>query len=549
MARIRWGLAGLLGFVSPFWPQTSGPRLPVFEDIAARAGVTFRHQSSATAEKYLIESMGAGVALLDYDNDGLLDIYFVNGAALPSMEKTGEAYWNRLYRNLGGGKFEDVTARTGVKGEGYGMGAATGDFDNDGYTDLFVTNFGSNILYRNTGKGGFENVTAKAGVAGSGWHAGAAFLDYDRDGRLDLIVSRYVQWSFARNPWCGDRKPGFRSYCHPDQFAPITHLAFHNEGGGTFRDVSKALGFEAAPGKGLGIAVNDFDSDGWPDVVVANDSAPQQLFRNDSGKRFQEIGLARGMAYDEDGRTFAGMGVDFADYDNDGRPDVFVNALANQRYALFRNLPDYFEYLSGAAGVGAITASHSGWGARFVDTDNDGWKDLFVAQGHVMDNIELTQPHLRYLEPLLLMRNRGGKFEDISRHSGAVFTKPLAARGAAFGDLDNDGFLDVVIQCNNGPAIVLRNQGNGNRWLTLKLEGTASNRAGIGARVKVTAGGLTQSAMAATAGSYVSASDGRLHFGLGPEGKTAQVEIAWPSGRIQKLGDVAAGQQVTVKEP
>jgi hypothetical protein len=359
-----------------------------------------------------------------------------------------------------------------------------------------------------------------------------------------------VHWSFDRNPHCGDRKPGYRSYCHPDLFQAITHVAFHNNGDGTFTDASKALGFEAAPGKGLGIAMNDFDSDGWPDIAVANDSFPQQLFRNAQGKRFEEIALAKGLAYDEDGRTFAGMGIDFADYDNDGRPDLFVNALANQRYALFRNLPEYFEYSSGPAGVGGITSTHSGWGARFLDYDNDGWKDLFVGQGHVMDNIELTQPNLRYLEPLLLMRNVKGRFTDVSKSSGVVFQTPLAARGVAFGDLDNDGAIDVVVNCNNRAPVLLRNAGGGGKWLMLKLEGAGSNRDGIGARVRVSrASGPVQHAMVTTGGSYLSASDKRLHFGLGADGEALEVEIVWPSGKTQKLGRTRAGQIVSVREP
>lgn len=520
--------------------------LPAFADVTAASGIRFRHEASPTPEKYLIESMGAGVALFDYDNDGRLDIFFVNGASLPQ----GPKFSNRLYRNLGGNRFEDVTAKAGVEGHSYGMGAATGDFDNDGYTDLYVTNYGGNILYRNTGKGAFEDVTTKAGVAGGGWSVGAVFLDYDRDGRLDLFVSRYVKWGFEGNPHCGDRKPGYRSYCHPDLFQPVSHLLFRNAGGGRFTDVSKATGVEAVPGKGLGVAVNDFDSDGWPDIAVANDSFPQQFFRNDGGKRFEEIALAKGLAYDEDGRTFAGMGIDFADYDNDGRPDIFINALANQRYALFRNLPDYFEYSSGPAGVGGITSQHSGWGARFIDYDNDGWKDLFVGQGHVMDNIELTQPNLRYLEPPLLMRNVKGRFQDVSRRSGPPFQTPLAARGVAFGDLDDDGFIDVVVNCNNRPAVLLRNQGGAGNWLMLKLEGSLSNRDAIGARVRVTGlSGLVQQAMVTTGGSYLSASDKRLHFGLGADAHANEVEITWPGGKRQKLGTVRAGQILSVREP
>jgi hypothetical protein len=343
--------------------------------------------------------MSGGVAMFDFDNDGWLDLFFVNGAALTdpmppgrAPDKTDPRYWNRLYKNNRDGTFTDVTERAGLQGTGYGMGVAVGDFDNDGFPDLYVTSLGANTLYRNNGDGTFTDITAKAGVAADGWSTGACFIDYDRDGRLDLMVSRYVEWGFDRNPYCGERRPGYRAYCHPDQFKPATHLLYRNNGDGTFRDVSELSGFGKVPSKGLGVAVNDFDRDGWPDIVVANDSAPEQLFRNNHDGTFTNVALGLGMAYDEDGKTFAGMGVDFADYDNDGWPDVFINALANQRYALFKNSKaTAFDYVSGPSGVAGLTTLHSGWGAKFVDYDNDGWKDLIVAQGHVMDNIELTR--------------------------------------------------------------------------------------------------------------------------------------------------------------
>ncbi len=400
-----------------------------FQDVAAKAGVRFVHSSSRTSQKYLPESMGAGVAMLDYNNDGLMDLFFVNGATLrdtmPSgykPDKTDPRYWNRLFRNNGDGTFTDVTEASGLRGDGYGMGVAVGDFNNDGFPDLYVTSVGRNNLYRNNGDGTFTDVTEKAGVASSGWSTGACFVDYDRDGNLDLIVARYVEWDFSLNIYCGERRAGYRAYCHPDQFKPATHLVYHNNGDGTFTDVSNKCGLGSVPSKGLGIAINDFDRDGWPDVVVANDSFPEQLFRNNRDGTFTDVATPSGMAYDEDGKTFAGMGIDFADYDNDGWPDVFINALAHQRYALYQNLAGRaFDYVSSPAGVAGISTLHSGWGAKFVDYDNDGWKDLFVVQGHVMDNIELTQPSVRYKEPLLLARNRRGKFEDVSRQSGEVF--------------------------------------------------------------------------------------------------------------------------------
>jgi len=395
-------------------------------------------------------------------------------------------------------------------------------------------------------------VTKQAGVGGGGWSAGACFVDYDRDGRLDLIVTRYLDWDFTKNIYCGERKPGFRSYCHPDHFPPARHLVYHNNGDGTFRDVSKQCGIGAVSGKGLGIAISDFDGDRWPDILVANDSSPQQLFRNNQDGTFTELAQSLGLAFDEDGKTFAGMGADFADYDNDGWPDVFVNALANQRYAVFHSQRGRsFDYVSGPTGVGAISILHSGWGAGFLDYDNDGWKDLFVGQGHVMDNIHLTQPSVRYLEPPLLMRNGGGKFQDVSEKSGPPFRAPLAARGVAFGDLNNDGFLDIAINCNNGPALLLRNQGgNGNHWLLVKLVGSRSNRDGIGARLRlVSQSGHEQFAFASAGGSYLSASDPRMHFGLGAERSARLLEIWWPSGTVQRLEKVDADQVLTVREP
>ena len=529
---------------------TPGP-LPVFTEIAAKAGVRFKHESSRTSQKYLPESMGAGVAMFDYDNDGRLDLFFVNGAQLldpmpkgASPDKSAPRFWNRLYRNNGDGTFTDVTEAAGVKGRSYGMGVATGDYDNDGYVDLLVTNLGGNILYHNNGDGTFTDVTAKAGVAGSGWCAGACFVDYDRDGHLDLIVTRYLDWDFSSNIYCGVHRPGYRAYCHPDQFNPVSSLVFHNNGDGTFTDVSKRCGIAASPGKALGIAVNDFDQDGWPDIFVANDSVAEQLFRNNHDGSFTEVALEAGLAYDQNGNVFAGMGVDFADYNNDGWPDVFVNALANQKYMLFRNEKGRFEDVTNPSGLGGITMLHSGWGAKMIDYDNDGWLDLFVAQGHVMDNIELTDPSLRYLEPLLLLKNTEGKFRDVSRQSGPAFQIPLAARGAAFGDLDNDGFIDIAINCNDGHAMVLRNHGgNGNHWLSVRLVGSASNRDGIGARIHLVAqDGSSQFAFVSTAGSYISASDKRAHFGLGASKTVQLLEITWPSGVVQRLDSIPANQ-------
>ncbi|MDQ2777483.1 MAG: CRTAC1 family protein [Acidobacteriota bacterium] len=536
-------------------PEESSPIS--LDDVTSQSGIRFRTQASRTSRKYLVEAMVGGVAMLDFDGDGLMDLYFVNGAALQDPmppggrpDKSDPKYWNRLYRNNGDGTFTDVTVKAGVQGAGYGMGAAVGDYDNDGRPDLYVTNYGRNILYHNNGDGTFSDVTDAAGVAGEGWSTGAMFIDYDRDGKLDLAVSRYLTWDFSKDIFCGDNKPGYRAYCHPDQFPPISHLLYHNEGGGKFKDVSRESGFSGHPGKGLGVAMNDYDGDGWPDIFVANDSAPQQLFHNLHNGKFEEVALVSGVAYDEDGHVFAGMGTDFADYDNDGWPDIFVNALANQRYALFHNIKGMFSYISGPSGLGSASQAHSGWGAHFADFDNDGWKDLFVGQGHVMDNIELTQPYTHYLEPPLLLRNAGGRFQDISASAGSVFHESIAARGVAFGDLYNNGSVDVAINCDDGPAIIARNRGNANHWLTVDTEGVRSNRDGIGARLHlVSENGREQYAMVSTAGSYLSASDKRVHFGLGSVKRVSSIEIRWPSGIVQKLSDVPVDRILHVREP
>ncbi len=535
------------------------PQLPVFSDVRDKTRIGFVCNTSRTPEKYLIETMGGGVALFDYDGDGRLDIFFVNGAALkPHMtatempDKSDPKFWNRLYHNNGDGTFTDVTGRAGVKGHSYGQGVAVGDYDNDGRPDLFVTNYGRNILYHNNGDGTFTDVTDKAGVAGGGWSVGACFVDYDRDGKLDLMVVRYLDWDLQKNPWCGDASRNFRAYCHPSVFKPATYILYHNNGDGTFTDVTVASGFAAHPGNGLGVDINDFDHDGWPDILVANDTLPQQLFRNNHDGTFTEVGERSGLAFDEDGRTFSGMGVSFEDYNNDGWPDVFIGDLADQKYALYKAFGDgkTFEYVTNTSGVGGISMLHSAWGTKFFDYDNDGLKDLLVAQSHVMDNIEQTQPSVHYREPLLLMRNVDGRFQDVSAVSGDPFRRAVVARGAAFGDIDNDGFLDCVVNCLDGPPMILRNHGNGNHWVSIDTTGTVSNRDGIGAKIHVvTPSGKHQYAMVDTAGSYLSASDKRVHFGLGEEKQIKVLEISWPSGIQQRLENIAADQFLHVKEP
>jgi hypothetical protein len=499
--------------------------------------------------------MGPGVALFDYDNDGRLDIFVVNGAPLqdPTAKgtvprKSGPKYWNRLYHQKSDGTFEDVTEKAGLQGVGYGMGVAVGDYDNDGNEDLYVTAYGGNRLYHNNGDGTFRDVTDEAGVAGSGWSTSAAWVDLDNDGLLDLVVLRYMKWDFD-DIWCGEHKDGYRSYCHPDMFAPIAPLVYHNDGNGHFTEVSQKLGL-SKPGKGLGIAVADYDRDGHVDIFVANDSMLEFLYHNKGDGMFEEVGLLAGVAVDGDGRTYAGMGADFADYNNDGLPDLVITDLANQRYAMYRNAGDgSFSNSSFASGLGGMTLLHSGWGIRFLDYDNDGWKDLLIAQGHDLDTIELTSPNLRYREPMLLARNTGKEFVDVSANSGSVFREAWVARGLAIGDIDNDGRVDAVVTTNDGPLYILHNEtSTTNHWLTLNLVGHKSNRDAIGTEVKVTTAKGQQFATVTTASSYLSSSDKRVHFGLGTETIALALEIRWPSGVVQTLKNVRADQILKVDE-
>jgi enediyne biosynthesis protein E4 len=537
-------------------PAPSTVNSGLFVDVTSTKGLNFHYLSSHTSKKYLLETMGAGVALFDYDNDGRLDIFLVNGAPLgdPTPKgtiprKTGPEYWNRLYHQKSDGTFEDVTAKAGLQGEGYGMGVAVGDYDNDGYEDLYVTAYGSDRLYHNNGNGTFTDVTEKAGVGGGGWSTSAAWIDLDNDGLLDLVVLRYLEWDFD-DVWCGEHKEGYRTYCHPDYFKPIAPLVYHNDGDGHFSEVSQKIGL-AKPGKGLGIAFADYDRDGFTDIFVANDSTLEFLYHNKGNGTFEEVALINNAAVDGDGRTFAGMGVDFADYNNDGLPDVVVTDLANQMYALYQNNGDgSFNYTTLTSGIGQMTRTHSGWGVRFLDYDNDGWKDLLIAQGHDLDTIQLTSPNLRYREPMLLARNTGQGFVDVSASSGAVFQQAWAARGMAIGDIDNDGRIDAVVTTNDGPVYILHNEtSNQNHWLTLRLVGHKSNRDGIGAEVKLATSKVTQFSTVTTAGSYLSASDKRVHFGLGTETAAASIEIRWPSGIVQRLKDVRGDQIVQVDEP
>jgi ASPIC and UnbV./FG-GAP repeat. len=530
-------------------------KLVRFTDITAPSKVDFMHENSATANKYLLETMGAGVAVLDYDNDGRLDIFFTNGAGLSGKtpDKSDRRYWNRLYHQNPDGTFTDVTEKAGLTGmpqNRYGMGVAAGDFDNDGFEDLYVTGYGGNTLYHNNGDGTFTDVTASAGVAAAGWSTSAGFFDFDNDGKLDIFVCRYVDWSFQNNPHCGERKPGGRAYCHPDNFQGVANILYRNNGDGTFTDVSAKAGVANAKGKSLGVAFADLDGDGYTDIFVANDSVQCFLYHNNRDGTFTDVSLAAGAGYNEDGKTFAGMGTDFADFNNDGLPDIIVTDLSKERYVLFKNNGDgTFTDVTNQTGIGRATLPYSGWSTRFFDYDNDGWKDLFVAQGHVLDTIERTSPNLRYLQPPILLRNLAGLFTTVD--AGPTFHAIWAGRGAAFGDLDNDGDIDIVVANVGQRPYILRNDGgNRNNWIGIQLTGRKSNRDGIGCRVKVvSASGLVQYFTVNTTAGYLSASDKRLIAGLGEEKAARLVEIRWPGGAIQKLENVKAGQMLRVAEP
>ena len=531
-----------------------------FTDITKEAKLDFKHENSATSNKYLIETMGGGVALFDYDNDGRLDLFFTNGARLEdpmpdgkSPDKSDPKFWNRLYRQNSDGTFVDVTEKAGLTGmpqNYYGMGVAVGDYDNDGFEDIYVTGFGGNTLYHNNGNGTFTDVTKKAGVEAGGWSASAGFFDYDNDGKLDLFVTRYVDWTFKTNRYCGEQRPGYRAYCHPDNYDGVTDILYHNNGDGTFTDVSAKAGIANPKGKGLGVSFADYDNDGFTDIFVANDSVQCFLYHNNGNGTFTEVGLLAGVGYNEDGKTFAGMGIDFTDYDNDGLPDVVVTDLSNERYMLFRNNGDSsFRDVTNHSGIGAATLAFSGWSTRFFDYDNDGWKDLFVAQSHVMDTIEKTSPNLSYLEPPLLLRNQSGHF--VKAAAGEVFERSWAGRGAAFGDIDNDGDTDIVVSNVGQYAYMLRNDGgNRNNWIGIEPVGKKSNRDGIGARIKVVAAsGLTQYFTVNTAVGYQSASDKRIIIGLGDDNTAKLIEIRWPSGIVQKFENVKARQYLRAAEP
>ena len=547
-------ILALLVAAACLWPQRR-PDGPIeFENVIDRTGITFMMNNSVTPEKHQVETMIAGVALFDYNNDGLLDIYFVNGARLPDMDKSDPKFFNRLYRNNGDGTFTDVTGKAGVRGEGFSMGVAAGDYDNDGYVDLYVTGVNRNQLLHNNGDGTFTDVTEKAGVAGmhpklgKTWAISAGWFDYDNDGLLDLVVINYVNWNIATEKPCAvDR---VRSYCSPDSYTGQPAILYHNNGDGTFTDVSERSGIGKHVGKGMGVAFADYDGDGYTDMFVSNDTYRNLLFHNERNGTFREVGVLDGVAYNDAGKSIAGMGVDFRDIDNDGRPDIFVSGMTGDTFPLFRNLGRYFGDVTARSGVAAATARVTGWGTGIMDFDNDGNKDLFAACASILDNSEEID-HLPAKLPNMVLRNLGnGRFENVSAQAGPTFQVPAAHRGAAFGDLNNDGKIDVVVMTQNAKPEIFMNRSPGrNHWLLLKLVGTRSNRDGLGARVQVIrAGSVPLYNHATTSVGYASSSDKRVHFGLGTADHAEKIIIDWPSGIRQVLTDVKADQILTVRE-
>jgi enediyne biosynthesis protein E4 len=534
-------------------PAAAGAYDPiVFEDLTS-TGIRFVTEPSRTQRKHQPETMISGLALFDLDNDGWLDIYAVNGATMPGLDKTDPKFHNRLYRNRGDGTYVDVTERAGVAGLGYELGVAAADYDNDGDSDLFVAGLRRNILYRNRGDGTFEDVTIPAGLAardpeyGTLWSVAAAFFDYDKDGWLDLFVSNYCVWDPKTEPLCNRAEAP--DYCHPDGYQGLPNSLFHNNGDGTFTDVSVATGVRAYVGKGMGIGLADFDADGWLDLFVSNDNWRAFLFHNREGRRFDEVGLEAGVAYTERGSKISGMGADARDFNNDGRPDIFQTALDGETMPLFRNLGGMtFDDWTGAAGLVAPTLAHTGWSNGIVDFNNDGWKDLFVAGGGVVDP-KGDFAHRAARSSGVYANLKNGRFADASGEAGAAFARKAVHRGAAFGDLDNDGRIDAVVSALEDRLEIWRNVSpTPNHWLLVKAVGSRSNRAGIGARLRVTTATGVQYDHVNTAVGYGCASDVRVHFGLGRDSIVQELQIAWPSGALQTLRDVPGDQVLTVHE-
>ncbi len=523
-----------------------------FRDVTQQAGIHFVHNNGAFGKKFLPETLGPGVAFIDYDNDGWPDIFLVNGMDWPGH--TSKRSKLKLYHNNHDGTFTDVTHKAGLDAvEMFGMGVAVGDFDNDGYDDLFVTAYGQSRLFHNNGNGTFTDVTQKAGLGGvQEFSTGAAWLDYDKDGRLDLVVANYVKWSPETDLYCTlDGKS--KSYCTPESYKGTSVRLWHNRGDGTFEDVTKKAGLGDPTSKTLGVAVLDYDGDGWPDLLLSNDTQPNKLYRNNGNGTFTEKAVLAGVAFSEDGVARAGMGVDTADYDRSGHPSLLITNFANQMLSLYHNEgTGLFVDEAPRSEIGRASLLTLGFGCFFFDYDLDGWPDVFVANGHIDPDIQRVQANVKYAMPPHLFRNMGkGKFEEVTKSVGAAFSAPRVARGAAYADIYNDGRLDVLMATNGGPTVLFRNEATGevrNNSLRVKLVGTKSNRDGIGTTVRITAAGGTQTQMMRSGSSYLSASELVLTFGLGQHDKAETVEIVWPSGQVDHLTNVAAGETIVATE-
>ena len=523
-----------------------------FVDVTADAGIHFKHVDGRSGEKYLLETLGSGAVFFDYDNDGDIDLYIVNAADLPGFTSPIPPT-NVLYRNNGDGTFTDMTAQAGVGDTGYGVGCAAADYDNDGHQDLYVTNYGPNVLYHNNGDGTFTDVTQKAGVGESRWGTSCAFLDYDKDGHLDLYVVNYIKFSFEEHRWWDVR--GVRTYCSPtdqiagDIFVSEPDTLYRNNGDGTFADVTQEAGI-SAQGLGLAVAVGDYDNDSYPDIHVANDMEGDFFFRNNGGGTFTNMTLFTGTGYDEHGIAGSGMGAAFGDYDNDGYLDLVVSNAAAMPVLLYHNEKSGFlSDASFVSAVGQVTLTYFKWAVEFIDYDNDGFLDLFVANGHLQDNVELFADVTYAQQDLLIQNRRNGKFVDVSTETGFDVLPKKVSRGAAFGDYDNDGDIDIFLNNANQSANLLRNEGgNNNHWLIIKTVGTKSNRDGIGTRIKVVSGALSQIKEVRSGSSYLSQNDLRVRFGLGKHTKVDRIELTWPSGATETFSDVVANQLLTITE-
>ncbi len=531
--------------------DASDPKRATFREVPAKeSGIAWTHDNGHSNARHLPETCGGGGLFFDYDNDGWIDIYLVNSG--PSdFYKPAKPIRNALYRNNGDGRFTDVTEKAGVgcgqEGD-FGMGAAAGDFNGDGWQDLYVTNYGSNRLFQNSGNGGFTDITAKAGVAAPNWSTCATWFDYDNDGKLDLFVSSFVQYSASGSIFCGDNRLGRRYYCIPRVFKPRPSFLFHNEGEGKFTDVSKPSGIASALGKSFGAVATDINNDGLIDLFVANDTLANFLFVNKGSGNFEEIGLASGVGYSDAGSPRSGMGVDATDYDGDGWQDLFVANIDQELFSLYHNEKD-LTFIDQAGEIGQATRLLSGWGLKFVDYDNDGDPDLFLANGHPDDMVESQASKVKYREPLLVFENIDGKYKNVSAQSGEIFKKDFPARGMSAGDYDNDGDIDLLIINNGDAPILLRNEGgNRNNWLGLNLAATKSNPAAVGAIITWTAGGVKRSRLKTSGGSYLSSHDPREILGIGKTAKIDSVEIKWPSGKVDKLANLPINAYVKVVE-